>query len=119
MKALSGDVLVHFDCAGSQSAPEVVELHIGMVSQQGHGNRGIRDPFRDHQRCQALAEGVVMGSGVPDGHFVGEPRLFWSDRDGHFGDHGDVPAAGSPRVLCKGDGVQFHDTGAEFSIFGR
>ena len=111
-------ISVHFYGAGAESVTEIVELHIGMVCQKGHGDGGVGDSFGDHECGEALAEGIVVQAGLPDGDFFGHPGFFGADGDGHFGDHGDVAAAGGAGVLSEGDGMEFDDAGGEFAILG-
>jgi hypothetical protein len=60
---------------GADPAAIVVELDVGMVGQQRHRDRGIGNPFGDHEGGEALAERVVVLPCVPDGDLFGAPRF--------------------------------------------
>ena len=84
---------MHFYRAAPKPAAEVVELHPRMVGEQAHGDCGISDAFRDHEGGEALAEGVIVGAGLPDRHFFRLPSLGRTDGDGLLWDHRNVATA--------------------------
>ena len=84
---------MHLYRAGSESTPEVVELDVRVVSEQGHGDRGVREPLGNHQGGKTLAKGIVMGPGLPDGNLFRLPGFDRAHRDGPAGDHGNVASA--------------------------
>lgn len=111
--------LVHFRAATAQSAPEVVELHMGMIPQQGHGHGGIGDFFRYHQGGEPLTEGIIVYAGMPDADLFCEPGFHWPNGDGPGGDHGDVSSTGSAGILHQRNGMQLHHAGGEGAVFFR
>src|SRR6266481_7981662 len=62
------DFLMHLDLTGSDAITKEVELHVGMVRQQGHRDGRIHDALRNHQCREALSERIVMPARVPDRH---------------------------------------------------
>ena len=73
---------MHLDAAGANTFAIVVELDIGVVGKEGHGDGGIGNFFGDHEAGQALAEGIIVSAGVPDGNFFGFPCFNGADADG-------------------------------------
>ena len=114
-----GSSLVHFDGARADALSEVVELDVGVVREEGHGDGGVDDAARDHVGGEALAERVVMVAGVPDGNLVRLPCLDGPDGDGGGGDHGDVAAAAGARVLGDGEGMKLDDARGELAVLVR
>ena len=109
---------MHLDGAASEAASEVIELDVGMIGEEGHGDGGVGEAFGNHERSEALAEGIVVGAGLPDGDFVGHPGFLGPDSDGHLGDHGHIASAAGAGVLREGDWMQLDDAGAELPILG-
>ena len=70
---------MHLDFAGADAFSVKVELHVGMLGEQAHGHRRIGDALADHERCQPLAERIVMIAGLPDRDFFGLPCFVWAD----------------------------------------
>ncbi len=108
---------MHLHVAGADAASVEIELHVGMVGEEAHGDGAVGDAFGDHQRGEALAEGVVVRAGVPDGDFLGLPRFLWADGDGLLGHHGDVASATGARILRQRDGVQVDDARGKLAVF--
>ena len=98
---------MHLYSAGTQSPPEIVELDIGMVGKQGHGNRRIGKPLGNHERSEALPKGIIMGAGLPDRNLFCLPGLDRSYRDCAVRYDCDVSSAGSTGILREGHGVKF------------
>src|SRR4051812_34959211 len=67
--------LVHLDFATADAFAIKIELDVRMVGQQRHGDRTIREFIGDHPGGQALAEGIVVHPGLPDGDFLCFPGL--------------------------------------------
>ena len=51
---------MHLHRAASETAAEVVELHVRVVGEQGHGHGAVGEALGDHERGEALTEGIVM-----------------------------------------------------------
>src|SRR5262245_7278080 len=93
---------VHFRFDVADAKAVVVEADVGVIGEQGHRAGGVGDLLGDHQGGEALAEGVVVHAGVPDGDGFGFPGFDGPDGGGLGGDHGDIAAAGGAGVLDDG-----------------
>ena len=102
---------MHLDRAGADAADVKVELHVGMVGEEGHGNSGVDDALPNHERGEALAEGVVVRAGVPDGDFFCAPCFERADADCFRGHKRDVAAAGGAGVLRDRERMQIDNAG--------
>ena len=110
---------VHHHITHADPRAIVVKLHVRMIRQERHGNRGVRDFFGDHEAGQSLAERIVVHAGVPDGDFFGLPRLDRADGDGLRGNERDIPPAGGPRILRDGQRMEIDDARRQFAVLGR
>ena len=70
-----------------------------MVCEQGHGNGRIGDSIGYHESGKALAERVVVGSGLPDGNLLGLPSFDWTYSNCLIGHHRDISTARSAGIL--------------------
>ena len=112
--------LMHFDFTCADAFAVVVELDVRMVGEERHWDAGVGNAFADHEGGEALAEGVVVVAGVPDGNFFGFPGFVRADADRFFRDAGEVAAAAGARVLDEGHGMEIDDAGFELAkFFGR
>lgn len=50
VEAFRKSPLVHLNLDFANAASIVTKAYVGMLSQQRHGNRGVRDTFADHER---------------------------------------------------------------------
>jgi hypothetical protein len=57
---------VHLHRAGPETFAIIAEAHVRVVGEQGHRHGGVHDAFRNHQGGQALAERIVVNTGLPD-----------------------------------------------------
>lgn len=110
---------VHLHGAGADAFAVVIELHIGMISEQGHGHRGVHDAVCNHERREPLAERVVVKSGLPDRDLFCLPRFIGADRHGAGGDKGHVATTRGAGVLGDGDRVQVNHPGFQLPVLCR
>ena len=75
--------------------------------------------FADHECRKPHAERVIVHAGLPDGDFLGLPRLDRSDREGLFGNADHVASAGGSGVLGERDGVEIDHARRELSELPR
>src|SRR3954447_17342697 len=74
--------LMHLRLYAADALAVVVEVDVGVVGQQGHRHGAVGDALGDHQGGEALAEGVVVVAGLPDGDTLRLSRLDRADRRG-------------------------------------
>lgn len=103
-----------FDCG-----PKVVEMDIGVVGEQGHGDGAVGDFFGDHPGGEPHAERIVVHSGLPYTDFIAFPRFEGSNGSGDGWYVRDVTTTTGSGILQDGNGVQRSNSGGQFAVFFR
>ena len=108
---------MHLHFADTESGTVEVKDHIIVLGQQRHRNGTVGDLLGDHECGQAHTEGVVVMTGMPDGDAVAHPGFLRTDGEGTGRNILNSTAAGGTGILDQSDGMQFHMTGSQLTVF--
>ena len=108
---------MHLHFADTESGTVEVKDHIIVLGQQRHRNGTVGDLLGDHKGGQTHTERIVVVTGVPDGDTVAHPGFHRTDGEGTGGHILDGAAAGGTGILDQSDGMQFHVTGSQLTVF--
>lgn len=109
---------MHLNYALTNAAAEIIELNVGMIGEERHGNGGIHDAMADHVGTKPLAKGIVVISSMPYRNFLGLPSFLRPNGDRSGWDQRDVAATRGSCVLRDSDRMQVDNACAQREIFG-